>query len=328
MASFNIIAPWATCWIRCGCRLKSFRSLRSTTVKQSSPANTSKIRCARGGGIVNVAWFKRCRDSELPKTFDSIIMSIDSANKASEISDYSVCITIGVKDKNYYALHVWRKQVDYPTLKRAVQEQHDLYRPSVVLIEDRASGTQLIQELQASGLSVVQPYRPSADKIMRLRAQTGIIEAGFVYLLEQAHWLAEFLHELEAFPNSRYSDQVDAFAQALDWVRNRRPGWAFEVYMEMTYKKMASAAATKSSDKVELITPQHPGTIYTSEGESITPRSFARIWVPKQDVPGLVQKGFKRVLPPSGTERSASNPDRLPSDFRPFGLDRFRWPGG
>jgi phage terminase large subunit-like protein len=39
----------------------------------------------------------------------------------------------------------------HPALKRAVREQQNLFNASVVLIEDKASGTQLIQELIAEG---------------------------------------------------------------------------------------------------------------------------------------------------------------------------------
>jgi predicted phage terminase large subunit-like protein len=60
-----------------------------------------------------------------------------------------------------------------------------------VLIEDQASGTQLIQELIAEGCHGVTRYQPECDKIMRLHAQTGMIENGFVHIPETAPWLAE-----------------------------------------------------------------------------------------------------------------------------------------
>ena len=59
-------------------------------------------------------------------------------------------------------------------LKRAVREQYERFRPSVVLIEDRASGTQLIQELTREGLHAVTRYKPQVDKVMRMHAQTAM----------------------------------------------------------------------------------------------------------------------------------------------------------
>ena len=93
-----------------------------------------------------------------------------------------------------------RKRMEYPELKRAVREQWQSHRATVVLIEDKASGTQLIQELIAEGLSAITRYLPEHDKVMRLYAQTATIENGFVYLPREASWLAEYLHELTTFP--------------------------------------------------------------------------------------------------------------------------------
>jgi phage terminase large subunit-like protein len=50
---------------------------------------------------------------------------------------------LGIKGKDLYLLDVLRRRMEYPELKRAVREQYERYRPSVVLIEDKASGTQL-----------------------------------------------------------------------------------------------------------------------------------------------------------------------------------------
>ncbi len=107
----------------------------------------------------------------------------------------------------------------YPELKRAVRAQAEAHKATVVLIEDRASGTQLIQELIAEGMHGITRYSPEGDKQMRLYAQTATIENGFVYLPREAPWLADYLHELSTFPNSKYDDQVDSTSQALDWIK-------------------------------------------------------------------------------------------------------------
>ena len=112
-----------------------------------------------------------------------------------------------------------RRRIEYPELKRAVRDQYALHRPSVVLIEDKASGTQLIQELVADGLHAVTRYQPRQDKVMRMHAQTAMIENGFVHLPKAASWLAQYLHELTVFPNGKHDDQVDSTAQMLDWFK-------------------------------------------------------------------------------------------------------------
>ena len=116
---------------------------------------------------------------------------------------------LGRDGKDLFLLGVFRRRLEYPALKRAVREQQSLFGASVVLIEDKASGTQLIQELIADGCYGVTRYQPTGDKIMRLHAQTAMIENGFVHIPETAPWLAEYLHELTVFPNGKHDDQVD-----------------------------------------------------------------------------------------------------------------------
>ena len=112
-----------------------------------------------------------------------------------------------------------------------------MFEPTVILIEDKASGTQLIQELIEGGLSHVARYKPDGDKIMRLHAQTATIENGFVHLPETAHWLSEYLSELIMFPNARHDDQVNSTAQALAWAKHRPPGHALiEHYRRLVEK--------------------------------------------------------------------------------------------
>ena len=91
-------------------------------------------------------------------------------------------------------------------------------RPNVVLIEDRASGTQLIQDLRPQLGYRLKPYAPlpQMDKTTRLHAQTALFEGGKVLLPRVAPWLTEYLRELTSFPGTKYDDQVDSTTQALD----------------------------------------------------------------------------------------------------------------
>ena len=175
-----------------------------------------------GGGLVRADWFKRYREADLPSSFDTVVQSWDTANTIAEWSDYSVCTTWGMKDQRIYLLHVHRARMLYPDLKPAIIDQARRHNATVVLIEDRASGTQLLQDLQRDGVANLNAVKPDKDKRMRMAGQTGPIENGFVYIPEAAHWLQEYLHELCMFPNGRFDDQVDSTSQALDWINNCR----------------------------------------------------------------------------------------------------------
>jgi predicted phage terminase large subunit-like protein len=169
-----------------------------------------------GGGMVRREWFQFYDDPPWP--LYQVVQSWDTANKVSELADYSVCTTWGVKKRNYYLLNVFRQKLNYPELKRAVVAQAKALGATSVLIEDRASGTQLIQELRNdSGCSVMQ-VTPLGDKIMRLNAQTAKIENGRVHLPRSAPWLETYMQEILTFPRCRYDDQVDSTSQALEWL--------------------------------------------------------------------------------------------------------------
>ena len=172
-----------------------------------------------GGGMVKAEWFKSYVPGAQPSKFDMVFQSWDTANKSTELSDFSVCTTWGRKNKKFYLLDVLRQRLDYPDLKRAVRSHADQFRPTNILIEDKASGTQLIQELIREGTSGVTRYQPTVEKIMRLHSVTNTIENGFVYLPTEAHWRAVYLHELTVFPNGKHDDQADSTSQALDWAK-------------------------------------------------------------------------------------------------------------
>lgn len=179
-----------------------------------------------GGAMVKADWLQYYEPEEKPSVFDSIVQSWDTASKVSELSDYSVCVTIGKKGGKYYVLNVFRRRMEYPDLKRAVIEQAALYRPGTILIEDKSSGIQLIQELKREGLHSVTAYNPiGSDKTMRLHAQTATIENGCLLLPRQAHWLTDYVQELISFPGAKYDDQVDATTQALEWIPKRKRGF-------------------------------------------------------------------------------------------------------
>jgi predicted phage terminase large subunit-like protein len=203
-----------------------------------------------GGGLVKAEWFKRYSENERPERFERIVQSWDTGNKASELSDFSVCTTWGIREKQVYLLGLLRRRMEYPALKRAVREQMGLYNANAVLIEDKASGTQLIQELIAEGCHGVTRYQPDCEKIMRLHAQTAMIENGFVYIPETAPWLAEYLHEMTVFPNGKHDDQVDSTAQFLDWFKKPFPGQGlYEFYRQEAAKVKARREA--ASKRVE-----------------------------------------------------------------------------
>ncbi len=178
--------------------------------------------CPREGAMVKRSWFPRYTPEDLPPRFYIRLLSCDTANKASELSDYSVLTMWGVRTPHLWLLDVVRRRMEYPELKRTIKEMAQRHRATDVLIEDRASGTQIVQELHRENISGVKAVQLAGDKQMRLWAQTAAMEQGLVHLPKEAPWLDDYLRELTSFPNSRYDDQVDSTTQAMAWVA--KPG--------------------------------------------------------------------------------------------------------
>jgi predicted phage terminase large subunit-like protein len=192
-----------------------------------------------GGLIIRDNWLPRMPRASFPDKFEMVLQSWDTASKASELSDYSVCTTWGLKDKKLYLLDVLCRRLEFPELKRACIALANQYRPDIILVEDKSSGIQLIQELKAAGIWSVQAFKPQGDKATRLFTCSAMFENGAVILPEDAPWLNSYVRELTSFPSSKHDDQVDSTTQALAFLRNRmqEPG-LIAYYRELCEKKM------------------------------------------------------------------------------------------
>jgi predicted phage terminase large subunit-like protein len=189
-----------------------------------------------GGGMIEWGWFpwyepdhwygpkyeaEICAGKRWNK-FERIVISWDTAMKASERSDYSVGTVWGVWDQLYYLIDVIRARLEFPALLRKVVDVYEQWqraadRRAEVVVEDGGSGTALVQYLREYDIRAVT-MKADADKVMRLSAQSAKIEAGQVRLPRGAKWLDEFRNEVLAFPQGKHDDQVDSMSQALKYM--------------------------------------------------------------------------------------------------------------
>lgn len=151
------------------------------------------------------------------------VHSWDTAIKAGESHDASACAVFEALPEGMHRLvEMCVLRLEYPQLRRAVLDMARRDFPTAILIEDKASGQSLIQDLRREGGLPVVPVQPRGDKLTRFARITPLIEAGKVALPREAPWLAGFEAELLAFPHGAHDDQVDAFSQYLNWVRQRQ----------------------------------------------------------------------------------------------------------
>jgi predicted phage terminase large subunit-like protein len=172
------------------------------------------------GNLVQREWLRFYDPSQRLEKW-RIVLSWDTASKTSELNDYSVGTVWSVEGDKYYLLDVVRERLNYPDLKRTIIRRASQYSSPTILIEDRSSGTPLIQDLQNENALRVVEYKPpaGADKVMRLHACSDRFENGRVLLPREAPWLDDYITELISFPGSKHDDQVDSTTQALDYLR-------------------------------------------------------------------------------------------------------------
>jgi len=199
---------------------ETYTRIRETVGEYTFQSQYQQEPMPREGGLIKREWLQYYEPSKLPKSFDYILQSWDTASKIGQMNDYSVGTTWGLDRGKIYLVDVWRNRASFPVLKRAVMELDRRYNPSKLLIEDKASGTALIQELQSGGVCGIECYQPEpgSDKFARFAAQAIKFEAGHVHLPSAAPWLDEYVREITGFPGTKHDDQVDSTSQALEFL--------------------------------------------------------------------------------------------------------------
>jgi predicted phage terminase large subunit-like protein len=175
------------------------------------------------GLMIKDEWLQYYEEPPQATEISMVIQSWDTAVKSGAMNDFSVCTTwTATRKGHYYLTHVYRKKLQYPELRRAVIELSNQHKPRHVLIEDKSSGSQLIQDLEKELGSKIKPFTPLAgtSKIERLNSITDLFEAGKVFLPKKASWLHDYRSELTSFPGAKYDDQVDSTSQALTDLKN------------------------------------------------------------------------------------------------------------
>lgn len=179
-----------------------------------------------GGDLLKGEWFPRYK--MLPEIKWRSIYA-DTAQKTAERNDYSVfeCWGMGA-DGRIYLLDLIRGKWEAPDLERRAVDFWNKHRPTETFrlgalrklkIEDKASGTGLIQSIKRKGKIPVEGIERNTDKLVRVKDVSGYIESGLVCIPEEAPWVADFIAECEAFtPDDTHAhdDQIDPMCDAIN----------------------------------------------------------------------------------------------------------------
>jgi len=168
-----------------------------------------------GGGIFKDSWWQ---SYTAEPDFAWCGMYADTAQKAKEENDYSVFQLWGrTRTNQRYLIDQLRGKWEAPELlqnARAFWNKHKARKPRFLKIEDKVSGTFLIQTLRREGIPVLGIQR-SIDKVVRAYDAAPVIESGQVFLPMRAAFISDFLAEASVFPNGRHDDQLDPMMDAV-----------------------------------------------------------------------------------------------------------------
>lgn len=208
------------------------------------------------GGVLDVSHFKLWPADQRRPPLEYVLQSYDTAftglpdAKSKTKADPSTCTVYGIFThkgvKNAILLDAWDEYLTYPQLrKRAVDDYTSEYgadqtpkagmptkgrRPDRVLIEQKASGQSLIQDLRLAKVPIVGYNPGNADKVSRAHVAAPILELGVIWIPESTKnpgkpvtWAEPFLSQLKKFPVAEHDDYVDTFTQAMIYFKN--DGW-------------------------------------------------------------------------------------------------------
>ena len=195
------------------------------------------------GKVVSRDMFKLWPANKAFPKFEFIIQSYDCAFSEKTYNDPTATTTWGVfkpldGPMSVLLIDCWAEHLDFPRLKPKVLDEwrvsygegRDAKRPDLILVEDKAAGISLIQELRHAHLPVI-PWNPGkADKMQRLQITASIFATGRVWLPESGvrkgfvkDWCEGFLSQLCSFPDSSHDDYVDSATQAIRYLKDA--GW-------------------------------------------------------------------------------------------------------
>jgi len=183
---------------------------------------------AEEGAIVKKEWWNMWEKEEIPEV-KYIIQSYDTAFSKKETADYSAITTWGVFENeetgadNIILMDARRGRWNFPELKQVAGEEYEYWEPDMIIIEAKATGQPLTDELRRAGIPVMN-YTPAKgrDKVTRMHTVAPLFEAGMVWAPEK-RFSDEVIEECLAFPNGEHDDFVDSMTMAL--IRFRQGGF-------------------------------------------------------------------------------------------------------
>jgi predicted phage terminase large subunit-like protein len=193
---------------------------------------------AKGGNIMKEHHWREWVEPELPE-IQMIIQSYDTAFEEEEESDFSARTTWGVfeyeerlnpklpwtaqykgqKRLCLILLERLNKRMEFPELRENAIEAAQLWKPDKVLVEKKASGHSLAQELRRANLPIAR-IKVNDSKFVRAHAASLVLERGCIFYVKR-NWAQEVITQCGNFPADDHDDMVDSCTMAMLWLRKK-----------------------------------------------------------------------------------------------------------
>ena len=195
---------------------KEIDTLKHTLGSYAAAGQLQQRPAPKGGGILRKAWWRKWEKDEFPEMV-YVLQSWDTAYETGDTTSYSACTTWGVFQlgNRYHILLLnrFRDRLPYPDLRRIAKEKYHDDKPDAVIIEKKASGQSLIQDLRQANIPVIT-YTPDRDKVARAHVASVLFEAGSVWYPDR-RWATDVIDWCATFPAGDGEDIVDTVTQAI-----------------------------------------------------------------------------------------------------------------
>jgi predicted phage terminase large subunit-like protein len=202
------------------------------------------------GGILKTKHFRLWSSEKPLPQFEYILQSYDCAFTEKTSGDPTACSVYGLftyeNERQVMLLDAWDEHLSYPELRRKVindwtteyggtsgPQQGQLTkakRPDRILVEAKASGQSLLQDLRLAKVPAIGYNPGNADKVSRAHQAAPTLETGICWIPESSKnpghpvtWASGFMKQLGKFPVAEHDDYVDTFTQAIIYLKNE--GW-------------------------------------------------------------------------------------------------------
>jgi predicted phage terminase large subunit-like protein len=214
---------WPEYW-----KLSELESVKATLPVGKWNAQWMQEPTSEEGALIKREWWRKWDQEFLPDV-TYVIQSYDTAFLKKETADYSAITTWGIfypeegGKPNIILLDAIKDRFEFPDLRREALEQYKYWKPDMVIVEQKASGTPLTHELRQMDIPVMT-FTPSRgnDKHVRVNSCAPLFEAGLIWAPDE-QYAEEVIEECASFPYGDHDDLVDSMTMAI--MRFRQGGF-------------------------------------------------------------------------------------------------------